>query len=372
MSLLLNSNDTGYYTGRLNDILLPAINLSNNGLIYPANQYFWYVLKSALKTVQWEVAAWGSGSSVGTYTDPFTNALTLATDGCWFVIKQPHSSRSLCIQKNTNGANNFAGTPHFYSREVRIKYSPTGFSITGTLSPTQTPGPINVGHEIVIYGAGTDTSPTFDNVLFLNTSPFTSNFRTRISIGVQEEAPYGFYAYYKQQGNAHATFLCLDPVVDPCEGEQDPYVFVAHTSNGTRTPLSPSLFYGTNRRNFGFVGLGVGTSFVSGNLFHGSSNKIREPSNHTTISRNGFTTPYGDDFVALPFMYVASASNITTGSYKGWSSFLKTNSISALNDGSSVFGYPHGSEVFSFYSKNDTILIGGCFVPWFGTEVEES
>lgn len=372
MSFLLNSTDTGYYTGPLNDVLLPATNISTNGLVYPANQYVWFVLKSALKSAGWEVAAWGSGSSVGTYTDPFTTPLSLATDGCWFVISQPTTSRSFCIQKNTVAANNFTGTAHFYSREVRIKYSPSGFSITGTLNPTATPGPITAGHQMDIYGGGTDASPTFDNTMLIASSPFSPNVRARFSVYAQTQSPRGFYLYYKQQGNAFTTFFCLDPVLEPCSGDQDPYVVLAHTANALRTPLSITTLYGTNRRNFGFVGFNNASGFVSGNLFHASTGQYMDTSNATTIQRTSFLTSYGEDIVALPLMYVASASNIVTGSYKGWSSFLKTNSLNSLNDGGGVFGYPHGTNTFSFYSKNDAILIGSCFVPWFGTEVEES
>lgn len=373
MSFVASSNDTGYYTGRLNDILLPATNLSSSNLLYPANQHVWFVLKSALKSSgKWQVAAWGSGSSTGTYSDPFTTNLSLATDGCWFIISETTNSRSFCIQKNTSSLNNFAATPNFYSDSVRIKYSPTGFAITGTLSPVVTPGPIFAGQELVIYGDGTDASPGFDNTFFINTSPFTTNFRTRFSVYVKNQGQNGFYVYYKQQGNAKATFFCLDPLVEPYSGDPDPYVVLAHTSLVSSTPLSINFLYGNGRRNFGFVGLSNTSAFVSGSIFHASNNKLREGANGTTINRNGFITPYGEDIVALPLMYIASASNIITGSYKGWSTFLKSNSISALDDGSSVLGYPHGTETFSFYSKNDALLIGSCFVPWFGTEVEES
>lgn len=227
MTFLSASNDTSFYVG------------STTNMSYTDSETMIWRLKSLLKTAGWTVAAFGKGTGVATtglYSDPFTTAslfYTGAAEGSntargqsWFVIVQPGGSRSLCFQ-HVNGT--------AQSTSWRAKYSPGGFSITGTLNSSQTPAAITSGDEFTSTGGGTDAVPTFQQLF--ETS-------TRVHGLASNVTPYGFwFAAYVQSGAANAGFgrtaIALDPLLVGSypAGDTDPFIaYIRYGNNGNNLP----------------------------------------------------------------------------------------------------------------------------------------
>lgn len=161
MSLLSAVSGGTRYTGNLYNLT-------------PRRYQIMWILLSALIEAGWQITASGDGSAAYDSTGPTAitnNSITDTTnydinDGgtyakisnscsnakAWFVAKPPSGATyqaSLCIQL-TDGAGNSIG--------FRIKASIGGFS-TGSPSATRVPAAA-AGDEVVLFGGGTDASPT--------------------------------------------------------------------------------------------------------------------------------------------------------------------------------------------------------------------
>jgi len=378
------STDTGYYTGSLYNLTYPKENRydSVTSSRYFAFQYEMFVFKSALKTAGWTVVAWGSGSQTGTYSDPFTSysrtgsiGLTgsMTTNLSWFVIKMPGSSRSLCFQKS--GTGNEASLADWFNQDYRVKYSPTGFAVTSSLSGTMTPGPITASHELVVCGAGTDASPTF--AAFFPT--YVSGIpRAYFYMIVQKVAPYGFMLLNYQLCRPTGLFM-LDPVVNAHSLDQDPYVLWQQNDIGTNTfnilaqhDTVNTMMLKDGKWCFSMLNL---PGMISGSIIQGSrmfeiTDGVRGYGQGTSLgifpARNRFTAMRE----AFPMMYIISGSTSVvapiTGSFKGFSSFVKL-PVDTLGPGA----FPTGDRAFtpvSFYAHFDAIRMNGAYIPWVGVE----
>lgn len=383
MTYVTQSNDIGFYTGpSFRNVLFKTNPIALAGTQYPSYQYPIFVLKSVLKSAGWQVVAWGSGSSTGTYSDPFDNYFKLATDLCWFIVKQPTTSRSLCFQKS--GTSNEGSIANFYNRNYRIKYSPTGFSITGTLSPTATPASITFNQELIALGGGTDASPTFAAIIDDNNNSSLS--KVFFHVYAQTVQPYGFY-WLTHQGWKIRNFMCLDPVVQTDPADQDPYVFwslAGDTSNNDfrilasedntntmvrsegRTGFQRFNLSGQVNSNGGTAGVGPSQSLIRCGILGNSVNANipnNTPANGT--ARSPKTNRYTGTSEAFPIMYYFTGSN-DLGSYKGHSSFIKS-SPAAMGPGNFPTGH-RSFYSFSFFTRFDAARFGSVFLPWFGTE----
>jgi hypothetical protein len=132
---------------------------------------------------------------MGTGTNGANTAGDFLNGSAWFYIQSPGtSSQHICIQRN-NGT--YAASSHSF----RIKYSTTGFFVSGaagstglTGSITVTPTAISASDEILIIGGGTDAAPTFGAL-----TP-TSTVGVRTHIAAHDVAPYGFWMAWHGYG----------------------------------------------------------------------------------------------------------------------------------------------------------------------------
>lgn len=106
-------------------------------------------LKTVLKLAGWTTTK----SSDGTTYDATGDQITTGTSGAggmlnnhaWYVVRDPGSRRQVCVQNNTSGS-------------VRVKMSELAGFVGGSPSATRVPSATD---EQVLYGAGTDASPTY-------------------------------------------------------------------------------------------------------------------------------------------------------------------------------------------------------------------
>jgi hypothetical protein len=219
----------------------------------------------------------------------------LANNRSWFVIQQPSSARSLCLQR---------GTGDIY---WRIKYSVGGFNF-GTPSATHVPDG-DTNDDNIVFGTGTDSSPRF--------SAFSSGVTT-IQMAVDNASPYGFYFLtYPSNAPYLGNVIMLDPLINIPSQDQDPYiVYIDNTIyslknrgiNGSYSSRTRGYFkYGTNNQVF--------TRIPASNYY--GANKIVVPASLPVNPING-----NDDM--FPIFYILSATAMLPGTqYKGMSSFLK-------------------------------------------------
>jgi hypothetical protein len=368
--IVTQSSDTGYYTGNPYHFYMD-IGQEPGGTgatVHQQAQGAMWFAKSILKTAGWQVAAWGSGSSTGTYSDPFSSSLSMTSDHGWFILKHPISSRSFAIQKAGPPSQSNEGTvTNYHNRFARIKYSPAGFSLTGTLSAKNTPGPITGSDELVICGGGTDALPTYTQ--FVPALAEASNGSTAIWHCIaQTTGNYGFMLLGQFGFNVMSVFG-LDPVLTVNADDTEPYV-VYRSFNNASFPLD----------NIGNLGSMVDTSAGinsfnkwtwvrrgqtdqrSGSICGGLSYNYFNQD--TIITAGGIGRPPTKTGVFLPLYYVCSQSNLATSSFKGISTLFKVAHPAAVP-------FTPTQMTFSVFSLYDTAMVGkGTVMPWFGIKYD--
>lgn len=372
------SNDTGYYTGvpynYFTDKGTDPTSTTSTTILQACQGPIW-MMKSVLKTAGWVVAAWGSGSTTGIYSDPMSSSLSLTTDHGWFMMKHPISSRSFILQKaGPASASNEGTVTNFYNNQMRVKYSPGGFAITGTLSAKNTPGPITGSDELTVFGGGTDNLPTYAKFHPATTdNPFSSTAVWHCV--AQTTGNFGFVLFCQKGGTCPFVFG-LDPIITVntgATGDLEPYV--VHCSFDTsNSPLDNNNLasvvgvttYGMNshnkwtwvRRGFSDQVSGAMVAGLSQDGYHGD----------TSITAFGVGKPPTKNSVFLPLYYVVSrsaAAGSVTSSFKGISTMFKCAPYTQTNF------FPNGGQTFSVYSMWDIAQPAkGTVLPWFGVKYE--
>jgi hypothetical protein len=363
-NIVYNASDPGYYSGRAYNLYVDRgnpIGVASSVYIQHLDSFWW--MKSVLKTAGWKLTAWGSGSSTGTYSDPFTSSSqTMMSDAGWWCLTHPISSRSFVIQKSTPTSQSNEGfISNYHSQYFRIKYSPGGFAITGTLSPTVTPGPQTGSQELCILGGGTDALPLFTS--WSPTITETSNGATAIfNCVAQNTGSYGFVAWISYAGKAYSC-LGFDPIITTNALDTEPYVLhcVSKDTTGMQnTGNTTGMQSRTSNtcRKWTWVLKGL-TGEVSGAIVQG----LAYYQFNTVNTTNNFSAgrPPGKVAMLLPLAYMTSQSLILTCSYKGISTMFKSTNLSNPN-------YPpHDNGTYSVFSLWDCAqLHDGLVVPWFG------
>lgn len=366
-NIVTMSNDTGYYTGLPYNFYMdkgqevPGINAT---VYQQAQDGFWF-MKSVLKTAGWSVVAWGSGAlgqpqTTGLYSDPFSSSLSMCSDHGWYILKQPNSSRSFAIQKaGPASASNEGSLTNYHNGSYRIKYSPSGFAITGTLTSKVMPGPITGSDELVIHGAGTDALPTYTKLMPAIAD--SSNGGTAIFHCIaQTTAPYGFMLL-GQYGAPVVTVFGIDPVITPNATDTEPYVIFCEynanfplTNAGVATFMNAFTKWTYNRRGFADQVSGA----IAAGLSYFDYNQSMSVSSFTSGRHPGKKATF------MPMTYVTSQSNLATSSYKGVSTMFKI----APMTGTPAVTLQSTFSVFSLYDAAQ--IATGLVIPWFGVRYE--
>ena len=177
---------------------------------------FGYLLKEALKLGGWQVTQSGTGTSgtFSTNSDLITSASVFNNTNAWYCIAHPTLDgyrRFFCIQVGSSGY------------QFRVKLSWTGFS-TGSPSATRVP---SAADEQVIWGSGTDASPTFVSYLSYALNDPVHNF----IIGDVSEG-YAFYAFTCLSATGGASSLMfMDKLSQTHPLDIDPYQYFMYGTN---------------------------------------------------------------------------------------------------------------------------------------------
>jgi hypothetical protein len=369
--IVTQSSDTGYYTGKPYHFYMDKGQErgGTGATIYQQAQDALWFAKSILKTAGWQVAAWGSGSTTGVYSDPFSSSLSMTSDHGWFMLKHPISSRSFVIQKCASASNpNEGSIANYHNTDARIKYSPGGFAITGTLSAKNAPGPITESDQLIVLGGGTDALPTYAQNIPTITEGSINGTTAIWHCIAQTTGNYGFMLL-GQFGSNVVSVLGLDPVLTPNPGDTEPYVVWSdfRSANfpmdniGNLSPIT-STAAGVNSFNkWTWVRRGFADQ-RSGAMCGGLSYKSFNQDMIAATTHIG--KPPTKTAVFLPLMYACTQSNIATSSYKGISTMLKVASPA-------IAPYLPTQTTFSVFSLHDTALVGkGTVLPWFGVKYD--
>lgn len=137
-----------------------------------------YQLKERLKSAGWTVQASSDGTTHNSSGDQISSGVSgaggFANNSAWVRLRSPAGAggAEFVIQRGTVNAN------------WRLKYSVTAGFSGGSPSATRVP---SASDEVLIWGAGTDASPTYATLLG------TDSFY-RWNVAADDAAPYGFWA----------------------------------------------------------------------------------------------------------------------------------------------------------------------------------
>ena len=256
--------------------------------------------KEALKSAGWTVKSSSDGSTYNATGDQITTSSSGAgginNTRSWFRIQQPGSiARELTIQNTTAGTS------------WRVKYSTsagfTGGSPAATVTPTAT-------DEQVIYGSGTDASPS-------GATLFSSSGSSRLNVAVGGIAEnYSFYMISTALGSSNPNAIFYFDVLQPfsiASEDQDPCVMYISSST------TPTLITESSNAVRGWLKKGLsGEGFVNipACAYYSGSNTIVAP--------NALGThPINQVEILIPVIYMRKSSLSSPTGYKGVSTLLK-------------------------------------------------
>lgn len=186
-----------------------------------------YLFLSTLVTAGWTKVKDSDGttysSSGAQITGGATGAHGLDNNNSWFVLKAPAvnaQQRSFCFQRGTSNLN------------WRVKYSYTAGFTGGSPAATQTPSATD---EQILYGGGTDASPTFQ-AMFAADGSYTFN----VCAG-DTTVGYSFYwmAWLSGNLNSNGRVMLMDVLSSGSYSSSD--VDPAFIHRGTVTGASAIL-----------------------------------------------------------------------------------------------------------------------------------
>lgn len=304
------------------------------------------LLVEMLVSAGWTYQA--SGAGAGTGFSPTGKIFTTTGSGvngwsnasAWARVQDPGAVRELVFQHNNTGG-------------VRVKYSANAKFTGGTPSATQVPSATD---ERVLWGAGTDASPTpgaWFNTSTVTVAPYGGPVVGASTVagsvvymgGALSTAPYGFwFASQFQDGSTKAkgASMLYDPVVSVPE-DTDPYVITMATTNSflgntsahwgrdgatpsnwttTQTGVIEGSFahMDTGRTQFlyvqpaGYVSVASGTqiSLVSASVWSA-----------VVASAAMNANPFSGKQEGLPVAYMRSNAAASIPGLKGWSTLMR-------------------------------------------------
>jgi hypothetical protein len=183
-----------------------------------------------LSSSGWTIISSSDGSSYGAGETYFSTS-SLAATNAWYIVQEPTGvgGREWCFQR-TNANNNW-----------RIKVSPNAGFSGGTPSATQVPLATDEG---VIWGSGTDASPS-GQLLFFEDSSFKFHIVAESTpVGPVGNEVYGWWAFANVVGSFQPVntyvFLCQEPLASGS------YPALVGTRTSTTSGDADPCVYGCN------------------------------------------------------------------------------------------------------------------------------
>lgn len=310
------------------------------------NSQVFFRLKEQLKLVGWEVYASSNGSSFDLTTDIIASAADLGINS-WYCIKSPPVkgiSKHLCIQ--IGASLNFC----------RIKVSWTGFR-NGSPSATVVPSAID---DKIIYGTGTDASPTFWVYCFATATSLNCN----TIVGDADDDYFVCLFLTAASGGAANFIFFIDRIKDAHEKDIDPYYYYVY-GNSTLPTTQLNNTTGCAWENSGTpYGFSWTKRSYTDEQFAYSflttySNSSSSGSNSRMASTSGLASVSGLDKL-LPVKVMSNKNTVTanalkTSCYKGELKHIFMSS---------------GCESFTTLDSLDLktkVYFGGLILPWDGS-----
>jgi len=283
-------------------------------------------------------------SSAGTQlSSGASGAGGFGNDRAWFVI-QHSSGVQWCVQ-----------VVSVSSITYRVKVSPSA-GFTTSPSATQTP---SASDELVIWGAGTDASPTGAQLF-----PTDNTYR----LECEAESTYGGWSVhaFPTGGGATRTVIRHDPLTSYPTTDAAPWVFrCAYHASNTMDDLSSSTYCA----GYATASYTASSGLPVKRCQHGTGSAAWRPVGMLTYQLVGLgavsanelgTEPYGSTETPLPVYYVRRGG--TQGGVIGVSSQIQYGTVStsrASGDVLTVAGSPT-----TYQQRTDT-----AWTPWAGTTV---
>lgn len=326
-----------------------AFQFDVNGSIPGTGAAMLFRMKALLKLVGWTVKASGDGlssfsSSGDIITSGGTGAGGFANTAAWFRIQQPGANgREFTFQE--------AGDATTYS--CRIKYSGgpgTGFT-GGSPSATQTP---TASDEQIIFGGGTDASPTYAEFMDVP----ESNQRFNMIAG-DSASNYVFLWWNQVAGGNIRCGMMLDVLQTGTFPGADPDPAVVYINFGSTTIFNSDFTnFGSCKSWFKKNLVGAGFVSVSGMTYCTQSNgHIAFPSG---LGQNHITGK--DDFA--PIVWARDTAETAPTGYKGVSSFLLWNSIQRTYG--DTYNVNTTKDYLALSASNSSVYLA---IPWNGTDL---
>lgn len=313
-----------------------------------------YLFLSTLVAAGWTKPKDSDGttySSSGTQvTGGATGTNGLANNSAWFVLKAPAvnaQQRSFCFQRGTTNL------------VWRVKYSYTAGFTGGSPSATETPSATD---EQILYGGGTDASPSFQNMLGTDAS-YTFNV-----CGGDSTIGYSFYWVSWGSGNpasaGHGMMMDVLSSGSYSTSDVDP-VFIYRASVGGTT----TLFYANEIGHYGVVNswahykvggipTWLGTQLLCVTDFLSNTNQFGPYSSFYGGGSYGISTNTWDGSDdGVPALYGRPKIVGTASGFKGCGSMLRM--MGVLRASGDTLSLDGGSKNY--------IYIGGQALPWDGS-----
>lgn len=322
--------------------------------------------KETLKAAGWTVTQSSDGTTFNGSGDQITvegsGAGGMANANAWFDIQDPVGGRTFSIQR---GASNTVW---------RIKYSALDDFGVGTSTQV---GAGTVGEEQIIFGSGTDASPTF-STLFAASSTFQWHVIAQsTATGPSGNEAYGFWAFATVDGTGvlRTMFFCepTDPNsypvlvgtrAAPNTGDPDPVIIECNANNsGGMMRLSQGTSLGwsdtsaSNNKMFWYQYNNTNSGTEAWVQSHGAGVRQGDNSPAVTYFENLGSNPYdgGDDLFQI-MVGRPSTGFATQVGLKGNTNFIKQQ----MSVGRA---YPDTVNL----ATDAFVQVENCLVPWEDT-----
>lgn len=316
----------------------------------------------------WRVRLSSMGSGYTSFDDGdiLTSPTLMSNPKSWFILQAPNGD-------GINGKRELLFQVGSSTSEWRVKYSRLGFLDATSATAEETPTSVSFNgsiDEAVIYGGGTNISPTMQNLFSgLTEGSFVFNAAAQDSDG------YGayFFAYPKTKlrtSNGIKTMFILDPLKTGTYNQEDidPVTIYIGNSPGQNTAYNmtvPSNYSG--KKFMGYVCRGISgmQKFVPLSIASwGSSSNEWAPG--SIGSANHSLNPHSsyEDLCPVLYFYVNGGSGVTqldaldpSQSYKGTSDVFYIGSSLRSNGDYYNYNGDYGNKIY----------INGFAFPWNNT-----
>lgn len=298
-----------------------------------------YEFKEHLKSQGWTVPESSDGTTYNNAGDQITTGASgaggMANTNAWFRIQSPAgaASNEFVVQRGSTNVG------------WRIKHSRAAGFTGGSPSATQVPSATDEG---LLWGAGTDASPTFSNL-------FTTDNTYRWNVGADAASPYGFWAgAFPTGGGDPTTGFVFDPLTgaEPTDGHL--YAIYVSGSGGApfiNTSLYTESFAATSNALWAMVAATSPTIYAFMTAW-----VLFSPSVGLNAVPNGLSTnPITNKDEMFPLVLGRRGAQTNPG-YKGITTLMKWTGTARTT-----------GDTLTWNTSRDRIIYKHVSLPWDGT-----